>query len=273
MFYRAFSRKKSISSIEHKFSIKNYHQTHKMQDLYGVRIALYFKDDVSVCSELIKQSFKVVDVSKDKLDPQSFKPIRLNFVCELPKSIKEQINLDSLAKMCIDETFEVQIRTIFSEGWHEIEHDLRYKCIQDWDGEDEMKRALNGIFATLETCDWSIISMFDQLAYKKYKSREWSSMLRNKMRLRLADDTISGELNQIITSDPSIAKELLKVNRSQLIRILSNSLLGRFPRKMDTIIYISNEFFIHNKTIEEKMPEMLLELCTKLKENGITGTD
>lgn len=27
----------------------------------------------------------------------------------------------------IDDTFEVQVRTNSFEGWHEIEHDLRYK--------------------------------------------------------------------------------------------------------------------------------------------------
>ncbi|MBK7959276.1 MAG: hypothetical protein IPK03_14995 [Bacteroidetes bacterium] len=29
----------------------------------------------------------------------------------------------------VDSTFEVQLRTILSEGWHEIDHDLRYKSI------------------------------------------------------------------------------------------------------------------------------------------------
>lgn len=263
MFYRAFSRKKTTQSIEHKFAIKPYNSTHKMQDLFGVRIALYFKDDVSVCASIINKNFHVVDISADEPDPESFKPIRLNYVCKLPQEIKDNINLEFWDSSYIDDTFEIQIRTVFSEGWHEIEHDLRYKCKYDWTEESEMNRALNGIFATLETCDWSIISMFDQLAYKKYKCAEWSSMLRNKLRLRTADNVISKDLSNMIDADHSFAKELLRVNRSELISILSNDPVSSIPKTLDNIIYISNMFFIHNKMIDDKTPDLLRKRCLK----------
>lgn len=266
MFYRAFSRKKTSQSIKHKFSIKNYNETYKMQDLFGIRIALYFKDDVPVCESLIKSSFHVVDISADEPDPESFKPVRLNYVCKLPQDIKDYIKTDFWEKSFIDDTFEIQIRTVFSEGWHEIEHDLRYKCKSDWTEENEMNRALSGIFATLETCDWSIISVFDQLAYKKYKCSEWNSMLRNKLRLRTVNNAISEDLSKTIDADHLFAKELLRLNRSELILILSNNLISSIPRTLDNIIYISNLFFIHNKEIEDKTPELLKKRCLKAQE-------
>lgn len=34
--------------------------------------------------------------------------------------------------MYIDDTFEIQIKTMFFEGWHEIEHDMRYKGEELW---------------------------------------------------------------------------------------------------------------------------------------------
>ena len=268
VFYRAFSRKKTKQSVEHKFNVKKYDGAYKMQDLFGVRITLYFKDDVSVCKSIIEESgsFQVVDISEDKPDPESFKPVRLNYVCKLPKDIKDYISSDFWYNSQIDDTFEIQIRTVLSEGWHEIEHDLRYKCKEDWIEEKEMNRSLNGIFATLETCDWSIISMFDQLAYKKYKSCKWSAMFRNKLRLRTADNDISVELLEIMDADHAFAKELLKVSRLDLILILSNDLISTVPKTMDNIIYVSNFFFIHNKLVDEKTPSLLQKRCIMAQE-------
>ncbi|MCO4883527.1 hypothetical protein, partial [Paraburkholderia caribensis] len=63
----------------------------------------------------------------------------------------------------IDTTFEVQIRTMLSEGWHEVEHDLRYKCKSHWDQQQDLSRTLNGVIATLETAEWSMTRVFDEL--------------------------------------------------------------------------------------------------------------
>lgn len=44
-----------------------------------------------------------------------------------------------------DATYEIQFRTTLSEGWHEIDHALRYKCKTDWDKHEDEERAFNGI--------------------------------------------------------------------------------------------------------------------------------
>jgi hypothetical protein len=54
----------------------------------------------------------------------------------------------------------------------------------DWEGNEVESRKLNGIYATLETSEWTMIKIFDELAYKHYK-KNWNSMLRQKFRLRL----------------------------------------------------------------------------------------
>ena len=71
----------------------------------------------------------------------------------------------------IDNTYEVQIRTILSEGWHEVEHDLRYKCKEEWNEFKEESRLLNGIYATLESSEWSMLTLFDRLSYSQYKNK------------------------------------------------------------------------------------------------------
>lgn len=69
----------------------------------------------------------------------------------------------------IDETYEIQIRTILSEGWHEVEHDLRYKCKEEWNNFQEESRLLNGIYATLESSEWAMLTLFEKLSYSQYK--------------------------------------------------------------------------------------------------------
>lgn len=266
LFFRVFARRKTSQSVMIKNGKKHYNSTYKMQDLFGVRIALYFKDDISACIELVESKYTVVDKSIDEPDSDCFRPVRLNYVCKLPNDIKEQISMDFWEQSFIDDTFEIQIRTVFSEGWHEIEHDLRYKCKSDWNDEEDSNRALNGIFATLETCDWSIISMFDQLAHKKYKNAEWESMLRNKLRLRFAENSLNVKIMEVLNSDREFAKELLRLNRAELIVSLSKEPLSSIPKSLDNIVYISNELFIHNETIMSLMPPILKDQCSKVSQ-------
>ena len=147
IYARIFSRIKTVSSIKHKFSIKEYNEQKKMQDLFGIRMVLYFKDDIDVCRELIQRSFSVVDISEDHDTATVFKPKRLNMVCELPPDIISLIDSKALEEHFIDTTFEIQLRTVFSEGWHEIEHDLRYKRKDEWNDDQIALRILNGIYS------------------------------------------------------------------------------------------------------------------------------
>lgn len=57
-----------------------------MQDIVGFRIALYFKEDIVICENIIKNKFDVVDISKDIEAVNEFKPTRVNYVYRLPKS-------------------------------------------------------------------------------------------------------------------------------------------------------------------------------------------
>lgn len=274
LFYRVFSRVKSPSSVEHKFKEhekenKSYSKDKKMQDVVGSRIALYFKDDVEICRRLIANTYEVVDLSEDIEDKTNFKPIRLNYVCKLPQEIKELFTASFFNKYFIDDTFELQIRTVFSEGWHEIEHDLRYKCKEDWSGEDELWRTMNGIFATLETCDWSILALFERLTYKMYKSSNWEAMIRSKFRIRLASEPLSNEIKSIFAEDKQLAKDFLKFDRQCFVQALSTQQLSHIPKTMNNIIFIANSLFIHNLKLRDCSPDYILAICEKIEDaNG-----
>lgn len=273
LFYRVFSRIKSPFSVEHKFTEhelvnKSYNKNKKMQDIVGARIALYFKDDIEICRRLIESTYKVVDLSEDIEDKTNFKPMKLNYVCKLPQDIKELFTVGFFDKYFIDDTFELQIRTVFSEGWHEIEHDLRYKCKEDWNDEDELWRTMNGIFATLETCDWSILALFESLTYKMYKSSNWEAMIRNKFRMRLTSEPLSNEIKEIFAEDRQLAKEFLKLDRQRFVQAISSNQLSHVPKTMNNILFIANTLFVHNLKLSKCSPDYILDMCEKLKDTS-----
>ena len=108
---------------------------------------------------------------------------------------------------CIEPTYEIQIRTVFSEGWHEVEHDLRYKCKEDWEGCEPYSRALNGVIATLETAEWNMKSLFADMARLNFIHSNYTAMLRNKFHLKFKAETLSEALFGEKDADAGVLSE------------------------------------------------------------------
>lgn len=261
LYYRTFSRCKSFDSLEKKMKLKHYDKGKKLQDLFGVRVILYFKDDIVISQTLLNKYFDVIDKSVDEEKKDTFKPTRLNYVCRIPESIMELISSSVFQQYPIDTTFEIQIRTVFSEGWHEVEHDLRYKCQKDWEDIEDMSRILNGIFATLETCDWSMLSLCEQLSYTYYKNKNWKAMIRNKLRMRLKDQ-LSKEIEKQFTNDTNIAKAFFKIDREKLIIFFT---MLKIPNNYDNVVYVANDLFIKAESIYKLTPKLILDKINALK--------
>lgn len=262
IFNRLFYRIKPINSIEKKLEAKKeyYVETNKkLQDAFGLRVTVYFVDDLAFAVSLVKQIFEELPDSHsiDSLRQDQFGPQRMNLVFKIPSELKASSYL--FEQPFIDDTFEVQFRTIYSEGWHEVEHDLRYKCKADWQTEIELHRTLNGVLATLETCDWATLKIFDELSYKKYKLREWSSFFRNALRIRFEDDHLSHDIQAALSQDTFIAKSIVKKNRITLL----NSLLQvstRLPLKMDNVMFIINRGVLNFDQIKKLEPPLISEI-------------
>lgn len=257
LYYRAFSRCKGAASTVKKMQNKKYDEIgKKMQDLIGVRIALYFKDDIDICVQILKDNYSVVEIVRDEETSDTFRPMRLNLVCKMPESILDQF-VPEIWEFPIDKTFEVQVRTIFSEGWHEVEHDLRYKNKKNWDDHVDLSRNLNGILATLETCDWAILNVFDSLAYQKYKNRDWEAMLRNHLRIHINDSHLLPEISALFDKDQKLAKEFLRVDRKTVLLYLSHEKMISIPKKIDNIVFVINELIIKDSQISKFTPDQL----------------
>ncbi len=259
ILFRIFSRAKTDESISKKMISKNYKKIEKnMQDIIGIRITLYFNDDIEIVYKILKNHPRYLDETKDESDDISFKPQRLNLIFKLKPSHCEEL-MDKYSTYYngnIDTTFEIQIRTVFSEGWHEVEHDLRYKNKDDWKGNIDMSRVMNGIYATLETQDWTILSIFDKLAYRHYKNKNWEAMLRSKMRIRFLNQQLSKELYQILDSENNLAKEVFRIDRKDFLKKIINDKI-KIPLTMDNVLHILNIYFLKNEKILEYTPEAI----------------
>lgn len=254
--YHVFFRTKSDISIKEKLAKKaeEYKRNgKKMQDLLALRITLYFSDDVEILYHYLKSQPNYLEETIDNYDEKTFRPKRLNLVMSVPEVWRKDMsiylaqNIQKEADL-IDLTYEIQIRTILSEGWHEVEHDLRYKCQEDWEEFKEESRLLNGIFATLESSEWSMLTLFDKMAYSFYKKKNWTNMIRNKMRIRFNDKALSEEVSSLLTREPELAKSIFRVGRSKVIRnVLEKEF--KFPLKYDTVVHLLNRAEVRNKDL------------------------
>ena len=242
ILFRVFARGKDELSLRAKLERTpgKYHAEGKLiQDAIGVRIALYFQDDISIVKSILESKFRIDSGAStiDRPERDQFSVTRYNLVFRLPSE-----HADNFSRIRgdapLDSTFEVQLRSILSEGWHEVEHDLRYKAKGNWDGHDDLSRVLNGIVATLETSEWNMGKVFEELAYRHYKMRNWQGMLPSILRMRLKGE-ITEPIVHAINSNIEIAKELLRINRPKLLKQLARA-KPKLPVTADNVILFWN---------------------------------
>lgn len=254
IMYHVFYRTKSIMSIKNKLEKKaeEYRRNNKkMQDLLALRITLYFTDDVEIVHNYLRSQSNFDSESVDEAEVDKFCPKRLNLVMRVPDKLQQDMNAarkESDYEDLIDDTYEVQIRTILSEGWHEVEHDLRYKSKEEWDEFKEESRLLNGIYATLESSEWSMLTLFDKLSYSQYKNKAWNSMLRNKMRVRFADKGLSEDLCNYLLDNNDTAKSLYRANRTKILKLVMEKNFS-YPLTYDTVLHLINHIIVKDKKL------------------------
>lgn len=256
IMYRVFSRIKITGSLEKKLkNNSDYGKTKKLQDYIGIRIVLYFNDDIevvrSIVSSLYEESSK--DTSIDEFSKEEFKAVRYNIIYKL----NESLNIDPSYREKIDDTFELQIRTIFSEGWHEVEHDLRYKCKNDWISYDYESRLLNGVYASLETNEWTMLQIFDNLSHKHYKNKEWTAMIKQKFRLRFQEEELDSEIIKLINNE-DLAKKIFRLDRVEVIKKMHEKSFV-YPLTLNNFFYFTNLLEINNNNVKEITPNEMIK--------------
>lgn len=247
-YYRIAYRVKAVDSTVDKLQFKDYrrpgteNEDKKMQDLIGIRIMLYFVDDVSICRSLLDTLFATPGVwETTETNEYEFKAMKINGIFRLPGYLAKTI-VNPMLSDYIDDTFEVQVRTNSFEGWHEIEHDLRYKGSAFGEGNEALARKMNSILATLELCDDSVVKLLEDLGHQHYKDHKWGDMIRCHYRLKMTNELIHPELKKVFDEDTELAKIFFKFDRKLAISRLWNNTADKIPElTINYIIKIVNQ--------------------------------
>lgn len=265
LYFRIFSRVKKSDSIARKIQKGRYgtdENPKKIQDLVGLRVVLYYYDDLSICREILENTFQLIDGwSRSNYSANEFKATKINGVFRFPEEYFKLYKRE-LWTLPIDTTFEIQFRTVFFEGWHEIEHDMRYKSLltddEFWKGSEELSRVLNCILANLELSDWSLVQLFDQLSYNHYKNSNWELMLKSKYRIRMDEtSTLDARIKNIFDRDKYVAKQFFKAERKSLVKELLK--LDNPHTDYNLIVKLMNGAEVHNTEIAAICDSLAIE--------------
>ena len=228
LYYRLAYRVKKAESIVDKMVRRNYgarctkNEHRKLQDLIGVRIILYFDDDMAIVRRLIDSLFSEPGMwETTEASVYEFRAMKINGTFRLPTYLSKMIVNPEL-KDYVDDTFELQVRTNAFEGWHEIEHDLHYKGNAFNEKNENLSRRMNSILATLELCDDSLVKLIEDLGHQHYKDRNWEDMIRCHCRIKFSPEPLMPEIIKCFDEDTDLAKLFFKSDRSLLIEYLWN---------------------------------------------------
>ncbi len=270
IYYRIFGRVKGGDSICQKLSLPRYQDNpeKKLRDLIGIRVVLYYEDDIEVCKRIFSNMLEQRSVQDafmhGREDPRweqyestddTFTATKINGVFELPGFIRRIVEPE-IQGLRLEPTFEIQLRTMYFEGWHEVEHDMRYKNQELWEDFPKESRQLNSVLATLEMCDHYMVTLFDDIGHDFYKKENWGEMLRYKYRLK----TLNGELDEQLEKHISVelGKKIFKWKKEEFIDLV----LERGFQRLDAnvIVYLVNESLKGKKIYDPAIAERFEKL-------------
>ena len=116
-YYRIAYRVKTVDSMVNKLILRipqtgTENADKKMQDLVGIRIILYFVDDVDICRKLLDTLFVSPGMwETTENNEYEFKAMKVNGIFRLPAYLSKTIVNPYLSDY-VDDTFEVQVRRI-----------------------------------------------------------------------------------------------------------------------------------------------------------------
>ena len=188
------------------FSIENYKD--EITDLMGIRVIHIFKDDWEEIHNFITNKWNVVEIvanirEGDNVKTFEEKSIPVRSRVSGYRSVHYLIKYGAEHDLSI---IEIQVRTIFEEGYGEIDHQLRYS--HDDDIPEVLAQnlmLLNRIAGSSDEMA-SLINMLNQsfrdIEYKYNKKlRNKNDMLRNLRQKIYENDSLNKEERQSIVND------------------------------------------------------------------------
>ncbi len=205
------SRVKSPASLKRKLARpdRTYRSLWEVTDLLGLRVAVYFEDDLEPVARAIEAALAVdLSHSTDKLrftDHGRFGYRSLHYVCALP----------SPSPLPPEARFELQVRTVLQHAWAQVEHDLGYKS------HDEVPEVIRRRFARIA----SLLEIADQ---------EFVAIRQDLTRYR--DDVHQGLLAGA-KAFPLDVVSLAALARSDEVAGLDAALAGALGKPLDEAVF------------------------------------
>jgi putative GTP pyrophosphokinase len=240
-------RVKDDESLTNKLVRKNYKydSLHEITDILGLRVILYFEDDIYAVEEILKKQFKVDE--KNSMDKRSFDEDRFGY-----RSLHYIVSLDD-ERLSLPEyrpykdiKFEIQIRSILQHSWAEIEHDIGYKGVNEIP--TNAKRTFCRIAALLEQADIEFVKLKRELVLHETELSQKIS--KESIDLPIDKSSLKAFIKESPTID-DIEKEIEKIfcPREDIFYepVVDNLLPKLEERNIKTIAELEEQL-INNKT-------------------------
>jgi len=210
-FHAIEGRVKSSESFEEKISRpgKNYvDPLNDIKDLCGMRVILYYQDDVARFAQLVRKAFVVDDANsvdkRSELNSDQFGYMSVHLVCQIDKSRAEMVEWASLRGL----SFEIQVRTVLQHAWASIYHALQYKNSNG--ASDDFARKFSRVAGLLELSD----EQFSELRVMKGQLRAETTKSIARDDLDLSINSVS--LDEYLRSSDVVANIVRYVRKNKL---------------------------------------------------------
>jgi putative GTP pyrophosphokinase len=151
------ARVKTKRKLKEKYldETKNYQRLDDITDLAGLRIVTYYDNDIDPVADVIRREFDIDpknSVDKRDTDPDRFGYRGLNYVCRHLDKRTSDVEYKRFAGVCC----EIQIASILSHAWSEIEHEW-YDLKEAYP--NHIKRKFSQLAALLELAESEFLSI------------------------------------------------------------------------------------------------------------------
>lgn len=155
------SRTKSIDSLEEKVQRKEITDIRKeITDVSGLRIILYYQDDVDKVIKMIENNFiidKLNSINKaDLYNSNEFGYLSIHKIVSLNSKRNKLPEWESFSSL----KAEIQVRTVLQHSWASISHELTYK--KNYDIPKVLQRKLFRLAGLFELADEEFLAIRDE---------------------------------------------------------------------------------------------------------------
>ena len=208
--------RKCIKNPDRSITVDNYKK--EITDLIGIRVIHLFKEDWRMIHEYITSTWELKEPAVANIRVGDNEDAFKKYNCEIkqhPFGYRSVHYLISVKPYKTEMTIELQVRTIFEEGWSEIDHQIRYPYDID-----------NTIIANYLVMFNRIAGSADEMgSYIRYLHHELSKIKEKHEKQLEAKNQVITELEELIENSKMEAqeKEELRNKISTLAGVLARA--------------------------------------------------